>query len=169
MKVELVSSINVDDLIEEQFYSSEKASSKAMNRRDFLKYCSVGSLGLVAPLSVTEDTQAAIPWALITAGISLLSLINDVWGSNEKVSGDITLVNDSHTKVSGDLELALMDEWDIDAFSKDYAAYQVPARKVQKYRFTNGPSASVSRNTNALCTARTRVDKKRYNGLLIRA
>lgn len=166
MKIELVNTVDLNDEFEKYFYT--KRNEKKINRRDFLKFCTIGSAGVVLPMTIADEAEAFWP-LLIRAIIPSLVAGAAAYASNSNTTGDVYLANDKSVHVKGDLNLALINEWDFDEFSSKHTTYTVPPNKVQQYRFTNGPYANVSRNTNAHLRARSRIDERRSDSIIIRA
>lgn len=163
MKVELIETININDLIEERYYSPRKEVS----RRDFLKYSAVGGLGLMLPLTMTEDSEAVPLW-LIPAIVPAIKLIRDIFFSGQETEGEVVLLNNKNETARGDLKLTLVDQWDLDNQSSiQKAGYVVPPQTGQRYHFSGGPSLNVGRDTQASFSARSQVHENSVNGLTI--
>lgn len=156
MKIELIKSYDLDDEYEKYFYTRNE-EKKQISRRDFIKYFTVSVAGLALPLGVTNDANAFLP-ILIRAVIPLIIPTLASYASHEKTTGDVLLGNNKNIIVKGDLNLTLVREWDFNEFSTRYANYEVPPNKVQQYRFSNGPSGTVKKNTEAFLLAKSRID-----------
>ncbi len=166
MKIELVNTIDINEEFEKYYYTTKEKNK--VNRREFLKFCTIGSAGVLLPMSMTNESHAFWP-LLIRAIIPSLIAGATAYASNSSTTGDVYLANDRSINVKGDLNLALINEWDYDEFSSKHTSYTVPARKVQQYRFINGPTARVSSDTKAYLRARSRIDETRSDSIIIRA
>lgn len=173
MKIEMVSSGKLDDLIEAQYYSSSNVglqsneNRSSINRRDFIRYCSTGVLAGVLPFSSHRNANA-VPF-LIPAGLSVIAALLEYYMSGDKTSGDIVLINEKNIIVNGDLELSLLDSGSLDKLSKATGGkYKVPPREYAKYRFTNGPVANAEKETKVHLIARTSIDEKKSDNFTIR-
>lgn len=157
--------IDLDDLVEEQFYSK---NNKVVSRRDFLKYSAVGSLGLLLPIFIVEEANAILP--LIAVAVGVLTLTNDLLASEEPTEGTIVLINNSPVTVEGDLKLTLLDEWDLgNKGSTRSTGYRVPKNKGQRYGFSDGPSLKTDKDTLATFRANSRADQQEIKNLSIKA
>lgn len=167
MKIELINTIDLNDEFEKYYYTTEGGNK--INRRDFLKFCTVGSAGLALPLAIPTQAEAFWPALLIRAIVPSLIAGAASYASNSKTTGDIYLANDRSVHVNGDLNLALVNEWSYEEFSSKNTNYTVPPHKVQQYRFTNGPYANVSSDTSAYLRAKTRIDERNSDIITIMA
>lgn len=180
MKTELIESINLNDEYEKYFYSSN--NKYGISRRDFIKFSVFSSAGII--LTGTNVVQAEegsiftgiarifakrIIRHLLRAKISDFNVTSTDIDSNTPTSGEIFLANDARKRVSGDLKLTMVQEWDYKEFSSKKAGFSIPPNTIRKYGFNNGPSAVVNNDTQTRLISQTRLNKRRSQPIIIRA
>lgn len=165
MKTELIETLDINDEYQRYFYSTEHKNK--IDRREFLRYCAIGSTGLLLPLTGVVHANPLF-FGLLRVLIPIISLATAFLSTDTPSTGDVYLVNNTNIKVRGDLELTLLDSRNNSAYSAKRSNYIVPANKVQKYRFENGPSVSVDKDVQAYLSARSRIDRRNSSNFTIK-
>jgi len=177
MKLELIDSIPLSNEIIDSFYKNLEQQQKnaerleeleynksktIITRRKFMQYSALGAVGLGLGLS-TEKAEAF--WPIVP---SVIWLITAYLKANEPADGKVIIVNNTYTTKSSEIKLELESSEPIDSNYKT-AKYEVPAGRRNIYRYRNGPSAYVKKDTRAHIVASNEYARVKSGHFMIHA
>lgn len=119
MKLEIIKETSFEEHNERFFYTPLKDEKEELSRREFLKYLTIGSAGLLVPVGMYKNAEAN-PFMLIGVIFGAIKLVYEITKEdkpiivtpyeppiihiNNDVHCDIQLVNGGHKTVRGMLE-----------------------------------------------------------------
>lgn len=160
MKVELIESIPVKEYNEKLI---DETSFNGINRREFLKFFTVTTMGIFIPTSFYAKNANANP-ALLGFFIRMLGIISSSWAVGEAMSGDIVIGNQTKYEKSDNVKFELVKSEDMSKEWVEYADYSVPPMHRNTYRYTGqGASCPGDFALRAICTQ----NSKQINNIFV--